>query len=193
MEPSSLQQAASVARIEIKNGGFESSFETRLDLSEFSMSTGVASSSGIQRASAGTSASAALLMVKALEMQRKEREEKDESQMRDLVERRRKAIVQRAANRKGDEQEEDGVVRVAPPSAASSDEQSSGFLNLGKGSLASALVGMHASDRKDPRAKLKREKPRSARGPSNSRRGKGTVTVASFKGKVAKKWKRSKY
>lgn len=136
--PSSLQQAVSSAQISTKNGAFESSFAGGLDLSEFGAT-----------AFSASSASAALLKVKVMEAQERQKEEIAESQMQSIVQSRVKEINESKGPTRDD------IRHVAKPST-SNDSTS---LLAARGSLVNAaLIHVHADEKRDPRTKINRRK-----------------------------------
>lgn len=160
---SSLQKAVSKAKLESKNGGFETCFREGLDLSEFSSTSLPSPLSSAPAGGAGgtrTSASAALLKIKAEEKERRQQDMIEEMELLLLAERRREKLLEETTAAKQAQGGHGGVpLRVAPPSHeqdGSRGGSGSGFLHLEEGSLVSALFLEHQAETKDPTFKLRR-------------------------------------
>jgi hypothetical protein len=156
---SSLQQALSAAPTSSRTGGFESCFAQGLDLSEFQSRAGSSATP--------TSASAALLSIKASESLKKQENEKEEIRMKEILQKRLVAV--NASLERGDE-----------PSKATKQ----GFLQV-KGGLAGAIVCMHGNDKSEQRT--------TKRSAGNSRRFKAKESSSKRSGPVKKSKRGSKY
>jgi len=176
MKASSLHRAAQRGHLEVQKGAFEACFAEGLDFSELD-----AYSPPSGRTASSSAAAAQLLHIKTEEKKRKAREEKEESRFQSAVQQRITQLKEASSKK-----EEEDALRAAPPCA---DAPRDGARDLMKGGIFSAVVGMHGSDKTEPKTKLKREK----RPASKRLKAADPRSSSSAKGRVNKKSRRSKY
>ena len=146
MGPSSLQNAVSVSLVKTDKGQFENCFASGLDLSEFD------SKSRETNASTKTSASKALLIVKATEKQHIQQQEEDDERLEDMVKRRVENLTS-STSAHGVDKVVEGVARAARP-----DMSYDSTIKLQAGGMVEALFGMHSMDKQDERFKISKNK-----------------------------------
>ena len=148
MGPSSLQNAVSVSLVKTDKGQFENCFASGLDLSEFDSKSRETNGS----ASTKTSASKALLIVKATEKQQIQQQNKDDEKLEEIVKRRVENLTSNTSAH-GVDKVVDGVARAARP-----DMSYDSTIKLQAGGMVEALFGMHSMDKQDERFKISKNK-----------------------------------